>query len=240
MTLFKDHAFFIIDPKIVAANFPPDVHRVLVNTPIVQDRNQPDVNGATSQKPACPNPTFLPESFMLSLSPIILIRHPAEFIPSYYRASKRARFNIDVYDEDFPVNASLRWQRLFHDWYADNTDSTRSPWPIVIDADDLTNEDRIMPRVCDLAGLDPRYVQTEWERVPQATRESQTLADNIFQGALQDSTNVKRSSRRSSDINLAVERESWQQEFGPRVAEAFARYVEAAMPDYHHLRNFRL
>ena len=62
------------------------------------------------------NPTVLPESFMNSVHPVILIRHPALMIPSYYRILKEVH-GAHVDDEDFPVNAIFRWSRLIFDYY---------------------------------------------------------------------------------------------------------------------------
>lgn len=188
------------------------------------------------------------------MSPVILFRHPARMIPSFYRAALNGRIGIDVNDEDFPVEASLRWVRLVFDWFADKVPGGRRYvsksadeaedilmiWPLVIEGDDLINEARVMPGLCEKLGLDPQYLQTSWEKVPLSQREARGLTVSSFLATIQNSTGIIKTGRRDYELDLAEEKKSLIQEFGSEIGHVVARYVEDAMPDYHYLRQFRI
>lgn len=170
-------------------------------------------------------------------------------IPSYYRAALLGRMEISVHDEEFPVNASLRWSRLLYDWYANQQPqpqprgtprNPRSGWPVVIDADDLINETWVMPRLCALADLDPEFLATTWEKASPAQKQAQGHMLTVFRGAAQDSTGVIKSSQRAADIDIDEMAKAWTTEFGAEPAAIIACYAKAAMGDYLYLRQFRL
>jgi hypothetical protein len=184
----KEHLYFITDPQVIAANIiclPNGTPYVPNARPTIQDGTS-----APEKSIALPaNPTVLSNDFLKTLSPVILIRHPAKIIPSFYRVSK-ATHGIMVFDEDFPVYASLRWPRLIFDWYEEYYSISKiGQRPIVIDAGDLINDSRnIAEKLCVVTGLDPKYVQYSWA---EATDECNPIKAE-FQSTLRKSTGIIR------------------------------------------------
>jgi hypothetical protein len=245
--MFKEHVYFIVDPKVVVANISPKARakRVVVEKPNIINHHSsaPLLGDATvhsaingdKQSPVPTNPTVLPTSFLRTMCPVCLFRHPAPLFESYYRAAVRGGLRISIHDEDFPVNTSLRWIRLLHDWYSSIGDV-----PVTIEADDLMNEDSVLPKFCKALGLDPKYLQTQWDKIPEEKKARQGIMVTSFQQTMQNSTGVIRSKRRDTEINNDQERERWASEFGEEVATVLYRAVEDAMPDYRYLRSKRL
>ena len=245
--MFKEHVAFIVDPKVVVANILPEAKakRVVVEKPTVINHHpsaplseDPTVDLASSGDKLSPvpaNPTVLPISFLRTMCPVCLYRHPAPLFESYYRAAIRGGISIPIQDEDFPLYTSLRWIRLLHDWYSSIGDV-----PVTIEADDLMNEDSVMPKVCKALGLDPKYLQTQWDKVPEEKKAQQGIMVTSFKQTIQNSTGVIRSKRRDTEINNFQERERWANEFGEEVAAELYSAVEDAMPDYMYLRSKRL
>ena len=150
-----------MDPDVDARNIPADVPRTVKPCPAVVDRSASNSssngsgNALASLPAARTNPTVLPDSFLESMTPLILFRHPALMIPSFYRAAQKGKLEISIADEDWPVNASLRWLRLVYDWYAHHAPGTNTTSVIiVIDSDDLINSPGFTPRLCARLGID--------------------------------------------------------------------------------------
>ena len=168
----KEHVYFITDPQTIAANdvicLPNGSPRSIINA-------KPTIEGsaiAPAKSLSLPaNPTVLPNEFLTTFLPVILIRHPAKIIPSYYRVVSRDPFGTTVFDEDFPVEVSLRWSRLIFDWYEEYyCISEIEQRPIVIDAEDMINDSHyVAEKFCAMTGLDPRHVQYSWAEVTEAS-----------------------------------------------------------------------
>ena len=239
--MFKEHAYFLVDPNVVVAHISPEARakRVLGNKPTIINHHPSALSSGDSNgdkpSPELANPTVLPTSFLRTMRPVCLFRHPATTFESYYRAAVKAGLNISIHDEEFPLGTSLRWIRLLHDWYSSIGDV-----PVTIEGDDLINEETVMPKFCKAFGLDPKYLQTQWDKVPEEKKAQQGSMVTSFQETMQNSTGVIRSKRRDTEINNDQERERWANEFGEEVAAALYRAVEDAMPDYRYLRSKRL
>ncbi len=234
-----------MDPKIVVQNIPSDVARTVKACPVVVDRNVPGSNSgcstesATSSPAVRTNPTVLPDSFLLGMTPLILFRHPALMIPSFYRAAQKGNMDISIHDEDWPVNASLRWLRLVYDWYASNATGNSARSVIVIDSDDLINSPGFTSRLFTSLGFDEQHLQTSWEQKPDAFRADKGHMVNSFKSTLWDSTGIIRGKRRDYEIDVAAEQEKLREEFGEEVGNSMARYIDLAMADYHYLLERR-
>lgn len=234
-----------MDPKVVAQNIPSDVARTVKACPVVVDRNVPSsisggsTESSTSSPAARTNPTLLPDSFLIGMTPLILFRHPALMIPSFYRAAQKGKMEVSVHDEEWPVNASLRWPRLVYDWYASNATGESARSVIVIDSDDLINSPGFTSHLSASLGFDEQHLQTSWEQKPEAFRADKGDLVNSFKSAIWDSTGIIRSKRRDYEIDVAAEQEKLREEFGEEVGNSMARYIDLAMEDYHYLRERR-
>lgn len=235
-----------MDPDVVARNIPADVPRTVKPCPAVVDRSASNSssngsgNALASLPAARTNPTVLPDSFLESMTPLILFRHPALMIPSFYRAAQKGKLEISIFDEDWPVNASLRWLRLVYDWYARHATGTNTTSVIiVIDSDDLINSPGFTPRLCARLGIDEQKLQTSWEPATEAYRADRGPMVSSFHATLWDSTGIIRSTRRDCEIDISVEREKLRDEFGAEAGMSMARYIDLAMEDYLYLRERR-
>jgi hypothetical protein len=242
MAMFKEHGLFLMDPKVVYANLPPGARarRLLLKTPTVIDHRSSDpilADPCLQRKPdpVPDNPTVLPTNFLHTMDPVCLIRHPAPMLESFYRAAVKGHLNICIHDEEFPVSTSLRWLRLLYDWYA-----SFGAQPIVIEADDLINEDNVMPKFCKAFHLDPQYLQTRWEKESEEIKAKQGISETAFLETIQNSTGIIKSKKRDFEINIVEERDRWVRDFGEDVANALYHAAEDAMPDYMYLRSKRL
>ena len=154
------------------------------------------------------NPTWIPDDLYTSLSPLILIRHPARMIPSFYRTQVDV-FKLQTTDEDFAIYASLRWLRIIFDsyrqfYYEENDDLVRSDsscstnnstkekptWPLVIDAEDVVHSAQaIVSKLCDIWQIDPSGTQYSWKAVPMEERPKDKIMCGFF-ATLLSSTGV--------------------------------------------------
>ena len=184
----KEHLTYITDPQVVAANIiclPNGTPRIVNLRPTIND----STSVPTESMPLLANPTLLPTRFLKTVSPAILIRHPGKIVPSFYRASRNTIVTT-VFDEEFPVEASLRWPRLIFDWYEEYYRIAGiKQRPLVIDAEDIINDSyNVIEKFCAMTGLDPKYIQYSWE-------ESNDECDPVraaFHSTLRNSTGIIR------------------------------------------------
>ena len=172
------------------------------------------------------------------MTPLILFRHPALMIPSYWRAVQRGKMQTSIHDEDWPVNASLAPLRLVYDWYASEAVCKASAI-IVIDSDDLINSPEFPYHLASKLGIDPQYVTTSWQPKPRAERVDQGDMVSSFMSTIWDSAGIQRGERRDFEIDVVTEKEKLCEEFGDEIGDGLARYIDLAMDDYYYLRERR-
>ncbi|KIK64799.1 hypothetical protein GYMLUDRAFT_39762, partial [Collybiopsis luxurians FD-317 M1] len=144
--------------------------------------------------PPFPNPTLLPDRLVATMSPVIIIRHPMFVFPSWARVC--STFGQTVFDKEFGVIGSLRWQRIMYEFYRAYYDKIdpegRKDWPIVIDGDKLVEDTQgQMQKFCSLVGLAESEIQYSWEasdRFPDRVMDA-------FRGTIKGSTGVIRGLR---------------------------------------------
>lgn len=111
------------------------------------------------------NPTCLPDDFLATLTPIVLIRHPALTIPSSWRTESNIK-KLQIEDEDFWLLTTYKWSRLLFDHLHRN--SAEGPAPVVVDAYDVVhNTDKLASMLCKKFDLDLQAVQQTWEKLPK-------------------------------------------------------------------------
>ena len=58
------------------------------------------------------NPTLLPDAFLSTFKPLLLIRHPALAYPSLYRATRAIMPHITIDSKGLWIEFSMAWMRM--------------------------------------------------------------------------------------------------------------------------------
>ena len=230
----KEHAFSIMKPETISQNVAHP--RPYMKTPRITAQTAKGEEVATqTDDDDDDNPTVLPTQFLRSVTPIFLIRHPAMVFESILRVSGPT-MGARVDDEEFPVDASLRWLRILYDWFAKSAvDGVR---PIVLNADEIMTRPTIVQRLCEQLQLDPTGVRFEWDPLPPSIIEGQSSYQRHFFSTIQSSCGVrldKHSAAQGQGLDLDVMTTKWQEVYGFETAAALSSFVDAAMPDYEYL-----
>ena len=166
------------------------------------------------------NPTWIPDDLYTSLSPLILIRHPARMIPSFYRTQADV-FKLQTADEDFAIYTSFRWLRIIFDsyreFYSENDnlvppysscstiDGTKEKpiWPLVIDAEDVVySTQAIVSKLCDIWHIDSSGVQYSWKATPQEERPKDKIMCGFFDTLLSSTGVIQGNKVRSNPTKI--------------------------------------
>ncbi|KAI7157252.1 hypothetical protein KC349_g5731 [Hortaea werneckii] len=217
-TFHKEHIDLMVDPiKLFEAAYPDDEGPNLV----VRYPGQESPPKSTS-------PLCLPDGFLTSVLPVILIRNPALMVPSFYRAQNDCKIDLD--SAHFKCFMDLRWTWQLYDWYC-----SQGITPIVVDGDAVMKQPAVVRKLCEMCGMDPDKILWEWE---QEEAPENPLA-NRFKSTLINSKGII-SGKDSADLNIEEECKKWEAEFGQEVGGRMKTKVEASMPYYQKLRERRL
>lgn len=189
------------------------------------------------------NTTVLPDRLLKTFTPVFIIRHPAKQVGSFHRAASKARGLAPVDSSEFEMATTYRFPRLIFEYFrnlyleekATPEARHRSPWPIVVDGDDLINDtEGVSERFCALTGLDPAGVIYNWGKT-----ESPTPIKAIFYGTLNASSGVVKNDYPERP-SIFKEARKWEAEWGPDVASLLTQHAQKAMVDYEYLYQFRV
>jgi hypothetical protein len=236
-SVIKEHALYLFDSKFLNSNITvpsPEVPR-----PLIVDHKL-DVVGSEEiefnlPSPPFPNPTLLPDRIVAAVSPIIIIRHPMFTYPSYARIS--ALYEGTVFDDDFAVNSTYRWQRVVYDFYRAYYDKVdpegKKDWPIVVDGDKLVEDPQgQMKKLCALIGWDESQIQYSWNASNHPVKNK---VINAFVGTAMKSTGVIKASETVRTPTLEEEVKKWTEEWNEEVAQQMKEAVNSSMADYEYL-----
>lgn len=198
------------------------------------------------------NATLFPDEFLRSWQPTFLIRHPALMFPSYYRAMlDLMKINDQSPGErsarDLELALTLHWARTLYDWYMEQKAATESSdgnhsdlFPVVLDADDVINEPRVVKKFAETIGLDIDQLRFTWGvEDEEVSEDPKSKMKARMRNTLNASTGIKKD-KAATNIDIDVEAAKWLAEFGPEDGATVERLVRAAMPDYEYLRAKRL
>lgn len=183
------------------------------------------------------NITILPDEFLMSLTPIILIRHPALVMPSYIRVCSDS--GADALANN---RATLSLSRILFDWYREMAKSgtrEKAPEPIVVDAADFMTSPALLRRLCAITGLDPDKIAFDWDAASAEILSSETELRKTFLKTMFSSTRV-RAERAGTDINVQNEVQKWRAEFPKDVSEWMENKLPEEMEHYEYLKAHRL
>ncbi|ESK89781.1 hypothetical protein Moror_16818 [Moniliophthora roreri MCA 2997] len=194
---------------------------------------------ATPEPPLpIPNPTFLPDRLLKTLTPVFIIRHPARAIPSYLRVSEP--FSRTIFDDDVPLFLVFKWQCMVFDFYkawysctngAESAGPSRENLLIVIDGDKLVNDSlHQIDKLCRLLDLDPTPIRFSWD----ARDGFENLAYVAFLSTIGKSTGVIKSED-SKPLVLEDEVKKWAIQWDDETVWEMKRRAENAMEDYEYM-----
>ena len=189
---------------------------------VVRERDSPES--------VCTNPTTLPDSLLLSMTPIFQIRHPILMFPSMVRAQQKTMGPLRPRQLIIGATLTLHHSRNLFDWYLRQGAEIS---PQVLDADDIINSRAAVRHVCVETGLDPDAVQYEWE-----TRKEPDPLKAIFLSTIYSSKGII-PGLAAKGIDLETEKAKWKAEFGDEDGEDLANFVHDAMHDYDYLLSQR-
>lgn len=238
----KEHIIFLSDPvvqtRVLFGNGEEESARTQRWTLGSSSQNQVDeISGII-------NETILSDTFLTTFKPTFLIRHPALAFPSFFRVycdSKTRSIRPSEPDLDLPelpLIMTLRFQKSLYTFFESHIHKTDpdSPYPIILDASDITHNPDIIIRYSELIGLDPSVLKFSWEFTNDETAESQTrrMRDTLWasKGIMKDRTPM--------EVDIQVEAGKWKEEFGDTVAGFIQRFVVDAMEDYNFFFERRL
>lgn len=215
----KEHATVLSGPDKIFARLH---HGDQVEPLVVNERNA--LNSAHT------NPTSMPDSLLLSMTPIFQIRHPILMFPSFVRAQGKAYGYKRPRDLMLAAWFTLRPSRELHEWYSRQRGVAR---PQVIDADDILNDRAAVRHICNETGLDPDAVQYEWElkEEPNPVYAVMLSTINASKGIIPGLA--------AHGLDFETEKAKWKTEFGEEDSEDLAKFVKDAMADYNYLLSRR-
>ncbi|ESK94830.1 hypothetical protein Moror_14103 [Moniliophthora roreri MCA 2997] len=217
---------------------PPTVPRkVIPSRPSVTDTKLDLADPALEDTSVLPeNPTFLPTRFILTFTPIFIVRHPANVAPSYLRAVSSASDkspSMSIHSEEFATCCAYKNHRSIFDFYR-----AQGIEPVVIDGERLVIDTQgVMKKFCERVGLDEAGLKYEWE-AKQAPAGAANKAIDVFSRTAMRSTGVIKDRASEKPININEEVKKWEQEWDTEIAKEMERQVRGAMEDYEYLLQF--
>ncbi|EGD96838.1 hypothetical protein TESG_04266 [Trichophyton tonsurans CBS 112818] len=245
--LVKNHSFFTVEPSALSNE--AQRGKEVPSLTIVPRALASEAEGGISATPAQTktNPTFFPDEYLLSWQPVFMIRHPALVVESWYRAETRV-VPINVKDKVWSY-VTFWYSRSLYDWYvarATESNGTKSaaegysapsPWPIVVDADDVLSGE-CLAKLCSACGMSVEHIKVEWEELPL---EAQDVSKRhmSYMRDLWTSTGLDQS-KSSKGLDMEVRYGKWKEEFGDSVAEDLYELFQKLMPDYEYLKRRKI
>jgi hypothetical protein len=234
----KEHVHFLIDPatlsKYAFGSSAQDINRP---SWIVQDGKK----AASTRSPL--NDTLIPDEFLRGWYPTFLIRHPALAFPSLYRALLELEGTGNPNEDEYLGQhcMTLRWTRNLHDWYLRECNRSESNIirPIVLDADDIMMDPKLVSKYCRLVGMDPSCVSFSWMPASEEQCSQVDPFTKRYLNTLMASEGIV-ANKIAGNVNIEKETEEWCREFGERAGRRLGQLVWESMPDYKFLKARRL
>ncbi|KAF9261018.1 hypothetical protein L218DRAFT_906236 [Marasmius fiardii PR-910] len=230
--LLKNHVHYILSTSVIHSQFPSlvnDVHPAILDETL---ESTPNVN---TRMGTASNPTFLPDPFLVNITPLFTIRHPTSVVSSIAKAMINS-LGAGPNDPGIRLASTLRWPRILFDLFKESGREA-----IVIDGDELVNDTQNqMRKLCALIGVDESRIQYEW--APKASHTPMDVEHNeqIYLKTIYESTGVIKDKGKVEPPALEDEVRRWTVEYGEDIALKLKGYVEEAMDDYNYLSQFRI
>jgi hypothetical protein len=176
--------------------------------------------------------------------PTFLIRHPALVFPSNYRTLFDLGGAEAAQNEAYHViEMTMHWSRALYDWYTAqktiSSQTTPSPWPIILDADDIMREPDTVRRYSQILGLDPEKLRFEWAPADESELKKMGGVERRMRSTIAASGSIIQG-KTAEGIDINLEATKWKKEFGEEEGRKIEEWVRKAMPDYEYMREKRL
>ncbi|KAH6621958.1 hypothetical protein C7974DRAFT_314860 [Boeremia exigua] len=233
-TYIKEHVNWTLRPEIESAYLHPGQHSPLDPNPPL-DPEQPPFN-----------PTALPTSVWRRTQTTLLIRHPAQTVPSALRTALANEGRAHVLTPESAAvmrwECSFRWHVLLYRFLqalsrgGETPPPPSPPPPLILDATHLLSP-TLISRYAHHTGLSPTPTLTSWP--PASASETQTMSPTELRmrDTLLASTGVVGAKLEGGGAGWEWEgeRSGWEEEFGGELAGRVEGLVRAAVGDYEWL-----
>ncbi|KAL0570803.1 hypothetical protein V5O48_011154 [Marasmius crinis-equi] len=185
--LVKEHAYITMSASVVNSHVPGALEPNSYPDPVIADTNDTNKDDAESDTAPNPNPMILPASFLASITPILIIRHPIRMITSGMDIML-GTCGVDIDEPGIRRTCTFKWTRLLSDYYRASGNTA-----IVIDGDELVrNTKNQMEKLCLLLGpeVDGSAIQYEWKPKASYTAVDEKMKEDVYLRELYESTGV--------------------------------------------------
>jgi len=229
-------------------------HAIMINDPFYESQfthgddaisGEPgllDARGVEHPTRSPLNLTAMPDEFLKTWHPTFLIRHPAMMMPSLYRTTLAdlGPDGLKARQGNGPLKpeTTMKWILTLYQFYAAQFPED-SPWPIVLDADDIMKTPELVAKYAPLAGLDPAKLRFSWERIPEERMKNMPKAMQVMTSSISASDKID-TSKMAGAVDIDAEAVKWRAEFGEEGGRNLERWVREMMPDYLALHAKRL
>lgn len=180
------------------------------------------------------NNTILPDEFLMSSTPIFLIRPPALHALMCSCSKGSDRLSLD--------GATLSWSRMLFDWYRkfDRPGTEKQPpKPIVIDATDFKTPSAFLRRLCVMTGLDPDKLTFGRDAASAGDLSTQSIPRKKMTGTMSGWTGVL-AEKAGKDDSVANEVQNWRVECPKDISTWMEVALLREAEHYEYLRASRL
>ncbi|KAG9253909.1 uncharacterized protein F5Z01DRAFT_688197 [Emericellopsis atlantica] len=191
-------------------------------------------------RPEPNNPTNIPLDILRKFNFTFLIRHPSRSVPSYWRCTIPPLCEIHGFDHYMPSEAGYEelvrlFDYLISEGVVDKDNLT------VLDADDmLDNPEEKIKEYCKRTEIDFVPEMLEWTEADGEDAAKHFAKWNGFHDDAIHSSSLRPRAHAQKASTVESENADWTEKFGADAAKAIRRTVDANIPHYEYLKQFKL
>ena len=243
----KEHIMIIVPPSTIDRYLPDATEPEDGKAPLAKPVDSLGT-GARSDL----NCTFFSDEYLAMWRPVFLIRHPAKTFPSVMRTSKDANMEgnhaiyasfslirnlVELYSQLLNPDGSIKaGDAPYTNGHAQQAGEAAA-FPIVVDADDLVEQPRVVEKVARAIDFDVDALQFSWDTDEEERKK--TVEDYPLITTLMNSK-APEADKSSRNLSIDDEVPKWIAEFGEERGRQLEQRVRAAMPDFLYLKSKRL
>ncbi|KAI6778418.1 uncharacterized protein J7T54_000807 [Emericellopsis cladophorae] len=191
-------------------------------------------------RPEPTNPTNIPLDILRKFNFTFLIRHPSRSVPSYWRCTIPPLSEIHGFDHYMPSEAGYEelvrlFDYLISEGIVDKDNLT------VLDADDmLDNPEEKIKEYCKRTEIEFDPKMLEWTEEDGQDAAKHFAKWNGFHDDAIHSSSLRPRAHAQKASTVESENAEWTEKFGADAAKAIRRTVDANIPHYEYLKQFKL